>query len=139
MTPGEEVVNDVMALGGRLWLGSERLHYRLPESASSDLLPRLRQYRDDVVRLLSQAPPMPPGVTLVEWRMKEPPIALERISVVVDPEKFAVATLLQLDAALHGRSWEAGNRSVKELIDRLATVGVRVRSGDSPAFPQPRR
>jgi hypothetical protein len=33
---------------------------------------------------------------------------------------------LELDAALAGKCWLAGNRSVRELVERLEQVGIRV-------------
>jgi len=69
---------------------------------------------------------MPEGVTLLVWRPKPPPVALSACSVVNDTQKFIVSTLRQLDAALHGFGWAAGNWSVRDLFERLEEVGVQV-------------
>jgi len=93
------------------------------------MLERLRTNRDEVADVLRQradAPTMPPGVQLLSWKLREPPIAIERWTVVNNSSLFARNTLEQLGAALAGKSWLAGNWSVKELIDRLEQVGVVV-------------
>jgi hypothetical protein len=74
----------------------------------------------------SDLPAIPPGVRLRAWDPKQPPVVLERWSVVTDTHKFALATLEQLRAAMAGQNWLAGNWSVRELVDRLEQVGVSV-------------
>jgi hypothetical protein len=72
---------------------------------------------------------MPPGVRLIEWKLKEPPVAVDVYSVVIEPEKFARATLGELRISLANqttRRKEYVGWSVAQLIDRLAQVGVRV-------------
>ncbi len=69
--------------------------------------------------------PMPEGVRLVRWKLKEPPIAMETCTVVTDPARFASTTLAQLKAALANPGRWVG-WSVPQLIDRLAQVGVTV-------------
>jgi hypothetical protein len=94
------------------------------------VLERLRTNRDevaDVLRRRADAPSMPPGVQLLSWKLREPPIAIERWSVVNDAALFAHNTLEQLEAALAGKNWLAGNWSVRELVERLEQVGVVVR------------
>jgi hypothetical protein len=70
-------------------------------------------------------PTMPPGIHLVSWTLKEPPIAIEYHAVVIDPSKFARATLEELRERLTNPRWRYG-WSVPQLIDRLAQVGVTV-------------
>jgi hypothetical protein len=56
----------------------------------------LRDHRAEVAAFLKTRgiiPAMPPGVRLVKWNLKEPPIAIEYHAVVTDPAKFARATL----------------------------------------------
>jgi len=68
---------------------------------------------------------MPTGVRLINWNLKEPPIAIDICSVVTDPPLFARSTLEQLGAALaEPKRWVGW--SVPQLIDRLAQVGVIV-------------
>ena len=116
------------------------------------MLDVLRQCRDEVVRLLrgregpqirgksqpdpyavalektiqSGPPPMPKGVRLLQWAPQLPPVAIESWAVVNDVLQFIQTTLSQLQAAMDGRNWLAGNRSVRELVDRLEQVGVKV-------------
>jgi hypothetical protein len=81
-------------------------------------------YRSDTQD--SYPPPMPPGVRLMSWKLEKPPVALTRCTVVADPAKFAHTTLKELQAALDRRQWFAGNWSVRELVERLEQVGVKV-------------
>ena len=74
----------------------------------------------------SGPPPMPAGVRLLAWEPKQPPVALSVFSVVNDTQKFIVSTLQQLDAALRGNPWAAGNWTVRDLCERLEQVGVRI-------------
>lgn len=68
---------------------------------------------------------MPPGVRLVHWNLKEPPVAIDTCSVVTDPALFARSTLQQLGVVLaQPKRWVGW--SIPQLIDRLAQVGVAV-------------
>jgi hypothetical protein len=68
---------------------------------------------------------MPPGVRLIRWNLKAPPVAIEMCSVVVHPAQFATTTLEQLRVALgEPRRWV--DWTVPQSIDRLAQVGVIV-------------
>jgi len=69
---------------------------------------------------------MPPGVTLVQWAPLSPPVAIESWAVVTDVPRFVQTTLRQLQSAISGENWLAGNRSVRELVERLEQVGVKV-------------
>jgi hypothetical protein len=78
-----------------------------------------------VLRQHSQVPSMPPQVRLLDWSPKEPPIAVESCSVVVDARLFIRITLAQLGVALaKPRRWMGW--SVPQLVDRLRQAGVRV-------------
>ncbi len=70
--------------------------------------------------------PMPKGVRLLHWAPQPPPVAIESWAVVNDVPKFIQTTLGQLGAAMAGKNWLAGNRSVRELVERLEQVGVKV-------------
>ncbi len=73
----------------------------------------------------ADSPAVRPCVRVVEWKLKEPPIAIETCAVVTDPGLFASSTLRQLQTALENpKSWMGW--SVPQLIDRLAQVGVKV-------------
>jgi len=74
----------------------------------------------------SGPPPMPKGVTLLQWAPARPPVVLERWTVVNDVQRFIQVTMGQLEAAMAGKNWLAGNWSLRELVDRLEQVGVKV-------------
>jgi len=123
-----ELVERVELAGGTLALHGDRITYDLPEEIAP-MLEELRAHRDEVVRVLQQrqeVPAIPPGVRLIGWNLKEPPVAIETCSVVIDPARFAKSTLLQLQAALKGKRWLAGHWTTVELIERLKQVGVEV-------------
>jgi hypothetical protein len=69
---------------------------------------------------------MPPGVRLLKWQPKDPPIAIVHMGIVSNVPKFVAATLLQLRARLEGKDSLVGNWSLRELVDRLEQVGVAV-------------
>ena len=74
----------------------------------------------------SCAPPMPEGVRLLAWAPEHPPVAVKTLAVVNDIPQFIRTTLEQLRAATVGENWLAGNWSIRELVDRLEQVGVKV-------------
>jgi hypothetical protein len=74
----------------------------------------------------SKPQPMPEGVTLLRWAPGRPPMVIERWAVVNDVPQFIQTTLRQLEAAMAGKNWLAGNCSVRELVERLEQVGVKV-------------
>jgi hypothetical protein len=79
-------------------------------------------------RTAQSAPPlMPEGVTLLRWAPERPPVAIERWAVVNDVPQFIQTALDHLEAAMAGKDWLAGNWSVRELVDRLEQVGVKIR------------
>jgi hypothetical protein len=74
----------------------------------------------------SEPHPVPKGVTLLRWAPERPPVAIEKWVIVNDVPQFIHTTLGQLQAAMAGDSWLAGNCSVRELVERLEQVGVKV-------------
>lgn len=76
---------------------------------------------------------MPPGVKLVQWQPKAAPVRLSPCSTVTDVERFIRQTLMQLQAALEGQTWQSGNWGLSGLLERLAAVGCVV------ALDDPRR
>ena len=128
MTPAEQVIERIHAAGGILTIKGDRIVAEVFEDAAP-LLDELRAVRDEAYRLLQQReviPKMPPGVRLISWQPKEPPVVIEHCSVVTDTRLFAIRTLEQLAAALQGQRWLAGNWSVRQLVDRLEQCGVVV-------------
>ena len=108
--------------------GDSDRQYALPDSAVW-LVTELKHHREELVGLLREEgtpPPMPAGVRLLKWELKNPPIAIIRMGIVSNVPKFVAATLLQLRARLEGKAFLAGNWSLRELVDRLEQVGVAV-------------
>lgn len=123
-----ELVEAVHQAGGVLTLDGDRIRYNVPKTASW-IVTELRRQKDGVVAMLrkmSEPPEMPQGVRLVEWKLKVPPIAILRMGIVTDVKKFADATILQLKARLEGKDFLAGNWHLRELVERLEQVGVKV-------------
>ena len=125
-----EVVSRLEGIGGRLSLDGERIRYSIPKGnlEAQSSLAELRERRSDLVEFLrarAVIPAMPAGVTLLSWKLKRPPVAIETSSVVTDSARFARTTLEQLGRALRKPSRWVG-WSVPQLVDRLAQVGVIV-------------
>ncbi|MGA2687160.1 MAG: hypothetical protein ABSE85_03725 [Candidatus Korobacteraceae bacterium] len=132
-----EVLHAVEQAGGSVVLNGEHIKYAIPKPAAW-LVVELRQQRDKIVPLLQQRtalPPMPPGVRLVRWAPKQPPLVLQQCSVVIDVDKFISSTLAQLQARLEGRDFLAGNWGQRDLIERLEQVGVEVEVNDDQSCP----
>ena len=51
---------------------------------------------------------MPVGVRLIKWDPKDPPVAIVRMGIVANVDKFIGATLRQLRARLEGKDFLAG-------------------------------
>jgi len=127
MTPAE-VIDAVYGAGGLLVLSGGRIKYTIPKTASW-LVAEVSSQREDVCELLRErvvSPPMPPGIRLLNWKPKAPPIAIIQVGVVTDVNQFVAATLLQVRARLEGKNFLAGNWSLRELVDRLDQVGMEV-------------
>ena len=58
---------------------------------------------------------MPRGVRLLKWAPQLPPVAIESWAIVNDVPQFIQTTLTQLQAAMIGDNWLAGNWPVREL------------------------
>ena len=127
-----QVVDEVEAVGIALRLDGEKIRIRFPEPRQRQELAQqisfLRAHREQVtefLRIRHSIPAMPPGICLVRWNLKQPPVAIETCAIVTDPALFARSTLDQLRTALtHPERWVGW--TVTQLIDRLAQVGVSV-------------
>jgi hypothetical protein len=100
------------------------------------LLTELRKQREKVrafLRARAAIPAMPPGVRLVRREPKPAPVVLTQYSVITDVSRFISMTILELRAAIAGKRWRAGHRSVRELIDRLEQCGVILQVSDVEA------
>jgi len=69
---------------------------------------------------------MPPGVKLLRYEPKAPPVALGVCSVVTDISKFIETELRDLDSRLNSPWTIRGGWSVPQILDRLRQVGVEV-------------
>lgn len=128
-----EVVSEVEAAGAAFRLDGEKVRVSYPdEERRKELagqIALLRAQRAEVAAYLrsrSAIPPMPEGVRLVRWKPRPAPVILTRYEVVTEVSRFVEMTLLELKAALAGKRWLAGHRSVRELVDRLEQCGVFV-------------
>jgi hypothetical protein len=127
-----EAVNQVEATGGTFRLDGPKVRVWYPgEEHRQELIRQiafLRAHREEAagfLRARAVIPVMPPGVRLIAWNLKEPPVAIEACAVVTDSAFFARVTLEQLRTALvRPKTWIGW--SVPQLIDRLAQVGVFV-------------
>lgn len=131
MNAALEVVSRLEAVGGKLTLDGDRIRYSVPigDGEARGLLAELRKHRSDVAALLQArtvTPAMPHGVRLLHWEPKPAPLVLTQYSVVTDVDQFIRMTLLELKAALAGKRWQSGHRSVRELLDRLEQCGVHL-------------
>lgn len=125
-----EIVSRLEGVGGTLTLDGDQIRYSVPSEdvEARGLLVEFRKHREKVKAILqarAAIPAMPPGVRLVAWELKEPPVAIETCAVVIDPGKFAAATLGELRERLTNPRRKYG-WTVPQLIDRLAQVGVSV-------------
>jgi hypothetical protein len=125
-----EAVNQVESAGGTFRLDGPKVRVWYPGYEQRDwLVPQvnfIRAHRDEAAAFLrARVPAMPPGVRLISWNPKVPPVAIEACAVVTDPPLFARTTLRQLETALaQPKRWVGW--SVPQLIDRLAQAGVFV-------------
>ena len=140
-----QIMAEVEAAGVSLRLDGEGVRIWFPEVRLRDELASqiafLRRHRSEVTESMQARvgiPRMPPGVRLVKWNLKEPPVAIESCAVVTEPGLFARTTIEQLRIVLanpkHWVGW-----SVVQLIERLGQVGVTVdletnHSRESPEF-----
>ncbi len=105
-----------------------------PHSDSSSVPERCRpdSYVLAIQDTIESGPPvMPEGVKLLHYLPKRPPVQIETWALVNDVPQFIRATLDQLDAALRGKNWLAGNWTVRDLCERLEQMGVKVEVLDS--------
>jgi hypothetical protein len=65
------------------------------------------------------------SIRIIEWKLKQPPVAMETCAVVINTRLFAESTLDQLRIVLTQPKRRVG-WTVPQLIDRLAQVGVQV-------------
>lgn len=140
-----DILSEVEAAGVALRIdgGKIRIRFAQPEHREklASQVAFLRAHRDEVASFLrkrAEIPCMPPGTHLLEWNLKEPPIAIQTCAIVTDPALFARTTVAQLGEALRNpKRWLGW--SVPQLIDRLAQVGVTIALESGSSFPTPYR
>ena len=127
-----DVLSKVEAAGIAFRLDGEKVRVWYPDDERRDNLAEqvafLRARRSEVAEFLRTRHAilaLAPGVRLIRWNLKEPPVAIETCAVVTDPANFARTTLEQLRVVLTEPTRWVG-WTVPQLIDRLATVGVVV-------------
>jgi hypothetical protein len=127
-----DTVSEVEATGATFRIEGEKVRIWYPDENYREKLTEqiafLRNHRADVAAFLKArgaVPDMPPGVRLIQWNLKAPPVLIETYAVVTDPTLFARTTLEQLKRALENpKRWMGW--TTQQLVDRLAHVGVTV-------------
>jgi len=122
----QAILDEMTQRGVTVRVDGEILRLKPREVLDDDLLARIREHKPEIIRALAAIPPLPQGVRLVRWEPKPAPVILTRYEVVTEVSRFVEMTLLELKAALAGKHRLAGQRSVRELMDRLEQCGVFV-------------
>ena len=139
MSVAERVIERIEVAGGILTVCGNRIRCRLPEDAAH-LLNDLKTHKSEVIACLNKrgippttettkapsAPKMPPGVTLIEWNPKPPPVGISYCAVVNDVEGFITDTLTQLGKLLDSKAEPDRARKLRDLVDALEQCGVVV-------------
>lgn len=128
-----DVVSEVEAAGVAFRLAGEKVCVWYPDDERrqnvAGRIALLRGRRAEVaayIKARTKIPEMPKGIRLVRWEPRPAPIAVTRVEIVTDVPSFVRMTLLEMQNALINERWLAGNRSVRELIDRLEECGVAI-------------
>jgi len=110
------------------------------------LLAQLRSHRNDVAAVLRErqgvsappeCPPLPPGVRLVRYAPKSPPVAVQPCSIVTDVDKFIRAYLRDLGWRLeHPKGHVCA--PLPEILAKLAEVGVELELEPAEVLREPR-
>ena len=127
-----DILAEIEAAGAVLRLDGDKVRICYQDELQREQLAQhvgfLRARRDEVaewLRARTAIPPMPPGVRLLSWNLKQAPVAIDTCSVVTEPAMFARSTLEQLRVSLaEPKRWVGW--TVSQLVDRLQQVGVVV-------------
>jgi hypothetical protein len=82
----------------------------------------------------AECPPLPPGVRLVKYSPKCPPVGVSVCSVVINVARFISRNLEDLDARLNHPAQMGVGDSVPETLAKLAEVGLEL-ALDRPTQP----
>jgi len=122
---GLEIIRTVELSGGSIWADGDFVGYRIPRSAAG-IVTQIRDRKDEVLKVLRDRPPSVRGVRVLRWEPVDYPVQLDRWLTVTDARKFAANALSQIEALLVGGTWQAGNWTLSQLLERLGAVGVTV-------------
>jgi hypothetical protein len=128
VTTAENVIERIEGAGGMLVPNGDRIRCRVPEDLAH-LVEDVRVHKDEILAVLKkreEPPSIPPGVRLLHWQPNPAPVILTHFAVVTNVSRCISMTLLELKAALSCKRWLAGNRTARELVDRLEQCGVIV-------------
>jgi hypothetical protein len=130
----QEVLQSLEARGVRFRLEGEKVKAALPKPTPPTVvrdLEALRARRDEVRRLIAGTAhgdcpyPLPPGVRLVRYVPKAPPVEIVPISIVNDVDKFIRSCLRDLQFRLeHPKAYACA--PLHEILAKLAEVGVEL-------------
>jgi len=122
---GLEIIRTVELSGGSIWADGDFVGYRIPRSAAA-IIAQIRDRKNDVLEALRDRPPSLRGIRVVRWEPVDYPVQIDRWAAVTDARKFATSSLAQIEALMSGGTWQSGNWTLSQLLDRLETVGVTV-------------
>jgi hypothetical protein len=122
---GLEIIRAVELSGGSIWADGDCVGYRIPRSAS-EIVSQIRDRKSEVLRVLRDRPPSVRGVRVIRWEPVDHPVRIARWATVTDARRFAENALVQIEALLMGGTWQAGNWTLAQLLERLEAVGVTV-------------
>lgn len=141
-----EAIETLETLGCVIRVEGERLKVRGPEVPEvAALVSELRARREEAIRLIrdrGSAPPtadevqrlLPPGVKIVRYAPKRPPVAVAPVSVVTDIGQFIRAYLGDLESRLE-RPGQYFVPPLPEILSKLADVGLELKIEDEPRVP----
>jgi hypothetical protein len=132
-----EAIKEFESRGGRLLFEGADVSVTYPREQKDEIqavVRTLRANRDRVIEMVrerqgvpapSKCPPLPPGVRLVSYRPKAPPVALALVSIVNDVDRFILAYLGDLRWRLAHPNTHAC-APLREILTKLAEVGVEL-------------
>jgi hypothetical protein len=126
VSSAQAILDEMSQRGVTARVDGKTLRLKPREALDDDLLSRIKEHKPEIIRVLATIPPMPEGVRLVHWELKPAPVILTRCEVVTEVSRFIELTFLELRAAMAGKPYLSGHRSVRELVDRLEECGVVV-------------